>query len=410
MNSKEIFSLALNLQSPWFIEDIVLDKEESGLFGKLTIRIDFEKGAKFVMPDGQAYTAYDTVSKTWQHLNFFEHECFIVARVPRVQDKEHNIQIIQVPWARPGSGFTMLFEAFAMLLIEQEMPVSKVAKTLRVTAPRLWRVFGYWIKKAITKDDVSLVKQIGIDETSSRKGHNYVTVSVDIEARRVIHVGEGKDAKAIKQMKDELQSKGLRDENVKNVCIDMSPAFISGVIENFPDADITFDRFHLKKLLNEAFDKVRQLERKGNDLLKGHKYTFLKAYEKLSVEKQGNVDMLVLMYPKLGEAYRLKVMFDEFWEIEDIQDAQGYLAFWCDMVNESKIFPLIEFTKTIKAHWFGVVNYLKSNMTTGVIEGINNKIQLAKRRARGYRNIDNFVNMIYFLCGKLKFEYPLYPL
>ncbi len=410
MNSKEIFCLALNLQPPWFIKDITLEKGDSKLFGRLTIEIDFEKGARFPMPDGQDYPAYDTETRTWQHLNFFEHECHIVARVPRIRDKENKVQTVQVPWSRPGSGFTLLFEAFAMLLIEKEMPVNKVAKTVRVTAPRLWRVFNYWIKKAISKDNVSTVEQIGIDETSSRKGHNYVTVTVDIQERRVIHVGEGKDADAIKHMKEGLQARGLRAERIRNVCIDMSPAFISGILENFPGTEITFDRFHIKKLLNEAFDKVRQLERKGNDLLKGHKYTFLKAYEKLSGKKQGDLDLLVHMYPKLGEAYRLKVMFDDFWDIEDIQEAQGYLAFWCDMVNDSKIIPLIEFTRTIQAHWFGIVNYLKSNITAGVIEGINNKIQLAKRRARGYRRIDNFINMIYFLCGKLKFDYPQYPL
>jgi transposase len=116
------------------------------------------------------------------------------------------------------------------------------------------------------------------------------------------------------------------------------------------------------------------------------------------------------MYPKIGEAYRLKVMFDDFYEINDPQEAQGYLAFWCDLVEESKIYPLIEFTKTLKAHWSGVINYVKTKITTGVIEGINNKIQLAKRRARGFRNIQNFINMIYFLCGKLKFDYPQYPL
>jgi len=145
-------------------------------------------------------------------------------------------------------------------------------------------------------------------------------------------------------------------------------------------------------------------------MLKGHKYTFLKDYRKLTGDKKAQLNMLILMYPKLGEAYRLKVMFDEFWQIKDMQEAQGYLAFWCDMVEDSKIRPLIEFAKTIKAHWTGIVNYIKAKISTGVIEGINNKIQLAKRRARGYRNINNFINMIYLLCGKLKFDYPHYPL
>lgn len=192
INSKEIFSLALNLQPPWFIKDIMLEKGDSKLFGRLTIQIDFEKGARFTMSDGQEYSAYDTEIKTWQHLNFFEHECFISARVPRVQDNENSVLTVQVPWSRPGSGFTLLFEAFAMLLIEKEMPVNKVAKTVRVTAPRLWRVFNYWIKKAIAKDNVSSVEQIGIDETSSRKGHNYVTVTVDVQERRSYMLAKAK--------------------------------------------------------------------------------------------------------------------------------------------------------------------------------------------------------------------------
>lgn len=410
MNSKEIFTLALNLEYPWYIKDVSLNKEEKDPIGNLTIEINFEKGAKFNMPDGQSYPAYDTEIKRWQHLNFFEHKCYIVARVPRVKMEDNKVRRIQVPWARKGSGFTLLFEAYSMLLIEKEMPVNKVSQTTRVTAPRIWRIFDYWVNKAVAADDVSEVNQIGIDETSSKKGHNYVTVTVDVDNKRVIHAGEGKDNTTISNMKSELQTKGLQPENISNISIDMSPAFIQGVHENFPNSEIVFDRFHIKKMLNEAFDEVRKKERKTNELLKNHKYTFLKNYQKLSKKRQDELDMITFMYPKIGEAYRLKVMFDDFYEIDDLQEAQGYLAFWCDLVAESKIYPLIEFTKTLKAHWSGIINYIKAKITTGVIEGINNKIQLAKRRARGFRNIQNFINMIYFLCGKLKFDYPQYPL
>ncbi len=237
-----------------------------------------------------------------------------------------------------------------------------------------------------------------------------MTVGIDSAARRVIHVGEGKDANSVAQMKKDFVAKGLDTDTGKQVCIDMSPDFISGVIDNFPKSGITFDRFHVKNFLNEAVDKVRQQELKGNGLLKNHKYTFLRDYENLSSKKKGELDYFTMMYPKLGNAYRLKVLFDDFWENPNVEEAQGYLAFWCDYAIETKIKPLIESVKTVKAHWYGIVNYLKSRITAGAIEGINNKIQLAKRRARGYRNINNFINMIYFLCGKLKFDYPHYPL
>ena len=221
---------------------------------------------------------YDTKIMRWQHLNFFENECYIEARVPRVKDKNNKVHRIQVPWARSGIGFTLLFEAYSMLLIEQEMPMNKVAQTVRVKAPRIWRVFNYWIKIAIKKDRVSKVEQIGIDETSSKKGHNYVTVTVDMEERRVIHIGEGKESYAVNNMKEALETRGLQVENIKNVCIDMSPAYVSGVYDNFPNANIVFDKFHVKKILNESFYKVWQLERRENAMLKGHKYTFLKDY------------------------------------------------------------------------------------------------------------------------------------
>ncbi|GHV43183.1 hypothetical protein FACS1894180_1510 [Bacteroidia bacterium] len=90
----------------------------------------------------------------WQHLNFFQHRCYLHARVPRLKDSQGEIHIVQVPWAGAGSGFTLMFEAYAMLLIECEMPVCNVAKTLEVTQPRIWRMFEYWIKKTVAKDDL----------------------------------------------------------------------------------------------------------------------------------------------------------------------------------------------------------------------------------------------------------------
>ena len=120
--------------------------------------------------------------------------------------------------------------------------------------------------------------------------------------------------------------------------------------------------------------------------------------------------MLLESYPKLGEAYRFRELFNDMWQIKDPQESKGYLLFWCDLVMESGIAPFKKFVNTVKAHWSGIAAYFDKKVTNGVLEGINNKVQLAKRRARGYRNIQNFINMIYFLTSKLKFDYPQYPL
>lgn len=401
-NSLEIFSIALGLEEPWSIAKLSFNKETF----QLDIHLQFTKGFKFKMPDGNVYTAHDTVERRWQHLNFFQHKCYIYARVPKIKQSDGKIITQEVPWARKGSGFTLLFEAFSMLLIENEMPVNKAAEVLQVYPNRLWTIFNYWISIAHNEDKIENLDKIGFDETSVRKGHSYVTTAVDLDQKRVLFVTEGKGSECIEESVNYLKDKNVDTDTIKQVCIDMSPAYISGCMEYLPNATITFDKFHVTKEVNKAMDELRKTERIGNDLLKGHKYTFLK--NKLLHKIQNERDLLLEMYPKLGEGYRLKEMFKDFWDIKDKAEAGGYLAFWCDIAIDSKIFPFQKAAKTIKAHWSGIINYIESKVNNGILEGLNSKIQLAKKRARGYRNTNNFINMIYFTCGKLKFNYPLY--
>jgi transposase len=406
INSTEIFKLALGLEEPWFVEEVKLVEVADSCAKELRIRLNFPRGHEFVFDDGHSGKGYDTEDKTWRHLDFFQHKCFLTARVPRVERSDGKIRQVSVPWSRPGSGFTLLFEAYAMLLIESEMPVSKVADCVKVTAPRVWRVFDYWIERAKIQDDLSNICEIGIDETSSKKGHNYVTVFVDMEERRVIDAQQGKGSETITKFVERLELKGGDRKQIEQVCIDMSPAFISGTLEMFQNSQITFDKFHIVQHLNNAMDEVRKKERIGNELIKNHKYTFLRPYKKLSQNKQNELDHLNMLYPHLGEAYRLKEMFLDVFQIEDPDAAKGYLRFWCDMAIEAAIQPFTKFANMIKLHWFGIVNYFDSRLTNGILEGINSKIQLAKKRARGYKNTENYMNMIMFIYGKLKFDYP----
>ena len=407
MNSEQLFTLALGLQSPWFIKEIDLQHKD-GEVGELHIYLDFERGALFSIDGHEPCKAYDSADRTWQHLNFFQHKCFLHARVPRVKTDSGKVQTVQVPWARPGSGFTLLFEAYAMLLIECEMPVSKAGQTMDVYPNRIWTVFNHWIKKAHDKDRVDDIQQIGFDETSTKKGHNYVTVAVDLDKRRVVFATPGKDSSTIASTANYLATKGVEPESIKQACIDMSPAFISGIMDSFPEASITFDKFHVFQVVNKAMDELRKAEAQQTAGLKKSKYLFLKNTANLTTIQNIQREQLMDLYPRLGEGYRLKTLFKEYWEMEDPDQAGAFLAYWCDLAMESKIQPFIEAAKTIKAHWSGIINYIKSRLNNGILEGINSKIQLAKKRARGYKNIENFINMIYFICGHLQFDYPQY--
>ena len=405
LNSTQLFEMALGVKSPWKITNLEFS---AGFPGKeLHVKIDFEKGAKFKDENGEMCSVHDTKEKTWRHLNFFQHESYLHCRVPRIKTKDGKVRMVEVPWARAGSGFTLLFEAFAMALIEKEMPINKVGELLNEDPHRIWTIFNYWIEKAYAADKPVAPAKLGLDETSKRKGHNYITLAVNLDERRVIHVVEGKDKDTVVLIIKYLESKGVNIKKVLHASMDMSPSFISGVHENFPKAEIHFDRFHVVKLLNEAMDKVRQIERKEHDELKGYKYIFLKNHDNLSGKKRVKLEELVKLFPTLGEAYRLKELFNDIWEMDTEEEATAFIKLWCDEAEKLKIDPFNQFIKTIKTHWAGIVNFCETGINNGILEGINNKVQLAKKRARGYRCTKNFINMIYFLCGKLKFDYPL---
>ena len=220
-----------------------------------------------------------------------------------------------------------------------------------------------------------------------------------MDARRVIHVVPGKGRESIESIQRYLASQEVKPEQVREVSMDMSPAFMAGAVKAFPKAQITFDRFHVVKLLNEAMDTVRKLEQQENKTLKKHKYTFLKDWDRLSDKRRR----------ELGEAYRLKALFNDLWEMPNQESSEAHFHAWSEEVSRSGIQPFMQFAKTVKAHWSGIVRFVESRLTNGLLEGINHKIQLAKRRARGYRNVENFINMAYFLCGKLDFSFPRWP-
>jgi transposase len=407
MNSETLFSQALGLHFPWTVAQIRFEQTASTQ-RQLHLHIEFTKGSKFKDDAGVDCPVHDTAQQSWQHLGFFEHHCFIHAKVPRITTSEGKVRTVAVPWARSGSGFTLLFEAFALALIEREMPVNRVAQILGVYPQRVWAVFNHWVGQAIAADDPRAICRLGVDETSSKKGHSYVTVGVDLDAKRVIHVTQGKDKQTLANIAKHLISKGCQPNQVEQLSMDLSPAFIAGAAQSFPEAKITFDRFHVVKLLNEAMDTVRKGERKEHAMLKGHKYTFLRNHDNLSDKRKKQLSQMVTLYPTLGAAYRLKTLFNDLWTMPDKTAADEFLTDWCAQVKLAGIAAFDKFAKTVRAHWWGIIEFAHSRITNGILEGINSKIQLAKRRARGYRNINNYINMIYFLCGKLNFSYPRY--
>jgi transposase len=298
-------------------------------------------------------------------------------------------------WGRARSGFTMLFEAFVILLAK-EMPVSNIAELVEEHDTRIWRIIKAHTAKAYAEKDMSDVKQIGLDETSSAKGHKYVSIFLDMEKHEVLYATEGKDAAVIGKFIEEMPRHNGDLGKVTDISMDMSPAFISGARAKLPNANITFDKFHVMKQLNEALDEVRRNEQKMNPLLKGSRYIWLKNPCNLTKNQARDLKTLSKENRRLAKAYQMKLTFGDIYRfVSDYDSAKIAIKKWLSWAVRSRLDPIKSFARTVKDHYNGILRFFTSRLTAGASEGMNSRIQEIKRRAKGFRNISNFITMIY---------------
>jgi transposase len=402
MRATTLMQQALGLTPPWTVVRSDFDTEA----GRLDVEIDFTPGSRFACPTCGAADcpAYDTQRKTWRHLNFFQHQAYLNARVPRVRCETCGIRQVNVPWARPDSGFTLLFEAMVMTMVSA-MPVAAVARIVDEHDTRLWRVVHHYVDEGRARSDASEVSRVAIDETAARRGHDDITLFVDIDQARVLFATEGKDAATVAAFAKDLAAHGGNPAVIEEVCIDMSPAFIKGVAESLPEAAVTFDKFHAVKIINDAVEQVRRAEQKQQGVLRGTRYIWLRNPDTLSERQRTTLESLPTRHLKTARAYQIRLAFQELYD-QPSEAAASYLKkgyFWA---THSQLEPIIEAAHTVKRHWDGILHWFDSKIANGLIEGINSLVQAAKAKARGYRSIRNLKAMIYLLAGKLDLRLP----
>jgi transposase len=405
--TKELFQIALNITDPWYIKDLKFDVESK----RLDIYIDFKKGSTFDFFDKKeskeyvGLKVYDTHQKRWKHLNFFEHECYLHARVPRVKLENGKVKLIQTPWAGLSNGFTLLFEAFLVQLC-QAMPISKVASITKTSDDKLWSMLEKYIDKTRSYEDFKEITSIGLDETSRAKRYEYITLFVDLEQRRTIFITKGKDNTTVKEFAEDFRAHNGKVDNIRNISCDMSHAFIKGVKKYLPKAEITFDKFHILKIINEAVDNVRKQEIRTNKLLKGTRYIWLKNHKNLTVKQKETLEKLTLsnMNIKTMRAYNIRQSFQDIYQATTQEEFITYLNKWYFWATHSKLEPMIKAAKTVKKYWDGIVRWYDSKINNGILEGLNSVIQAAKSKARGYKTFKNYQIIVYLLTGKLDFS------
>lgn len=401
MVTEKIFEAALGISDPWYIAGLNFEP------GKrvLKVCIDFQVGSRFAVP-GEAgeHPAHDTVSKHYRHLNFFQHECELEVRVPRVKLPDGSVRQVSPPWAGRLAGFTLLFEAFVLALC-REMTFRGVSRITGLSVHRVMALCERYVDEAVSLADYSEVKRLAVDETSKATGHDYVTLFADAEQRRVLFVAEGNDTATVEAFSANLRAHHGKPTQIESVSIDMWPAFIRGVEEQFPNAQITFDKFHVIAHASEAIDKMRRIEQKSDPALKGLRWVLLKDRGKLQRSQRAELDDLLahMTTKRTARAWQYREQLREIYTRKQPNVVRALLKQWCTNVLRSKVEPMREVAYMIQRRMEGILAWVTSRQTNGFLEAINGLFQAAKRKARGYARFRTIRMVIFMIAGKLDF-------
>jgi transposase len=411
MTPEQTFEQLLGLGASWKVvrTDYEIEQNTFVICVSETEALWPEESAKC----GQTVTCYDHVEPMqWRHLNVFNKECVIVSALPRGRrSRDGTVYRVSPPWEGRSKHFSKEFEAFALTLM-REMPVKKAGEILGETDQRLWRMLHAHIEAARAQADWSEVVWVGADEMNRKKGHNYVTVFADLLNKRVLFGTEGKDASVWERFAQELQAHNGHPKAITQVAIDMSAAYVKGVRENFGNAQLVFDKFHVIQEANEGVEKVRRLEAQ-DELMAQHlaksQWIFRKnpeAHTEREVERLGQMDWKHLMTVL---AYQMRLILQDIYQEREVEQARKDFKSWCQWVRHKAeqqghelLQPMVKVAAMIERHLKGILGHWKEGLTTAFLEGLNSLFSATKRKARGYRTTKNLLAMLYFVAGKLR--------
>jgi len=396
------YAMLLGLESDWKVEKVDLDTAGN----RVEIALKFVgKAVKCPECGEKCGIADHAPERTWRHLDTMQFETILRARIPRARCKSCGVKTAKVPWAGKHSRFTLMFEAFAIMVLEAASSIEKARGLLRLSWTSTHQIMARAVDRGLSRRDLEEVSEVGIDEKSFRRSQSYVSVLNDLGQGRVLEVVEGRTEKDACRLLESLGEK--QRGNIAAVAMDMWPAFINAVGKLLPQADIVFDKFHVSQHLNDAVDKVRREEHRtlvqgGDDTLTGSKYSWLKSLGTMSREQIFYVEGLRDSKLKTARAWAIKELFsEEYWSSHNEAFAELVYERWYSWAIRSRLEPMKKVARMIKKHLWGLQAYFRHWITNAVSEGLNSRIQSIKAAARGFRKFENYRIRILFYCGKL---------
>lgn len=337
-----------------------------------------------------------------RHLPVADKPVFVDLPVPRVHCRDcGKIRQVRNPLADRQRSYTRAFARY-VLGLRQRMTIRDVADHLGISWWMVKDIEKRYLQKHFAKPRLTDLSQIAIDEISIGHGHRYLTVVLDLESGAIVFVGDGRGADALKPFWKRLKA---AHAFIQAVAIDMSPAYIQAVRENLEFATLVFDHFHIVKLYNDRLSDFRRelyretKDRMLRDVLKGTRWLLLRNPENLDEEKnerQRLEEALALNQP-LAVAYYLKEDLRQLWSQPNLRAAERFLKDWCARARASGIRFLMRFANTLEGHRSGVLAWYDYPISTGPLEGSNNKIKTLQRQAYGFRDKEYFKLKLYAL-------------
>jgi transposase len=407
MKDKHLYEQILGLSSPWFVSDVALDLKGN----KVTIQVSHRDDHSFSCPQCNAKSSiYDHRKRNWQHLPTCQLVTIIKANVPRVDCATHGVHQISVPWAEDNSTLTALFESLVIdWLLEANQ--TAVAERLGLSWDQVDTVRKRAVSRGLKRRKETIIADYHVDETSYKKGHEYVTVLTDGNTGYVIDVFDGKGKEPLSEY---FKAKAPEHKAaIKTISMDMSNSFISAVQDNFTNWEqlICFDKFHVSQYFNDAVNAVRSEEHKellkdtGESILKGTRFDWLYNSEKQDNRGRRSFMELAKSSLKTARAWAIKETAGKLWNYTSVPWAQKAWKQLLAWIFRCRIVPIISVGKTVKQHLWGIINAIVNNVTNAKAESINSKIQNLKKQACGYRSRIRFREAILFHFGGLN----LYP-
>ncbi len=360
---------------------------------------------------GKRAPGYDrSPPRRWKHLPWGRNSVWLTYSPRRVKCRRCGIRTEEVPWADHNSRFTRNFEELVAYLA-QVTDKTQVSKLLGISWKAVDAIIGRVVERRLDPGRLDGLAFIGVDEFSYRKRHRYLTVVVSHDRQQVVWAAKGRSAETLKSFFDLLGPD--RAKQIAYVTMDMSGGYMKAVQEAVPDAQIVFDRFHVQRLASDAVDEVRRsmvrLVRGTEEAraIKHTRFVLLKKPSNLTKDEKGRLSEVQRSNRRLYRAYLLKETLSSALSYRQPKRAEDALRDWLSWASRSKLPAFVRAARTIRTYFDGVVAYVKTRLTNGLVEGINTRLRMIARRAFGFHSARALIAMLFLTNGGIQHAPPL---